>query len=66
MFNIKGFLYLAAFGVWVYLIMTDGEKLKTFYDALLWYGQNTLVVITVLYIILLLLQIFVSIEDTEN
>jgi uncharacterized membrane protein len=66
MFNLKGFLYLIAFGVWVYLIMADGEGFKTFYDALIGYGQNTLMIITVLYIAILLLQFFVGIEDTEN
>lgn len=66
MLNLKGVLFLLAFGVWVYLLMNDSSVFLTLYDAVLFHGTNTLMIIVVLYIAILLLQFFISIDDVQK
>ena len=66
MLNLKGFLILMAFSIWVYVMMTNKGSFESAYDALLSYGQDTLLVIVVCYILIVLLQFFVGIEDVEK
>ena len=65
MLNLKGFLILIAFGVWVY-VMTNKESFDSALEALFSYGQDTLIIITVVYILIILLQSFIGIEDAEK
>ena len=66
MLNLKGFLILIAFSIWVYLMMTNNGSFESDFEALLSYGQDTLMIIIVCYILILLLQFFVGIEDAEE
>ena len=63
MLNLKGFLILSAFGIWVYLMMSIKESFGSIKDALISYGSNTLFVIMALYIFIILLEFFLDIGD---
>jgi len=66
MFNMKGILILIAFGVWVNLMIGVKENYATLKDAIYALSGNTLLVITVTYIILVIIGIFVETHDTDR
>lgn len=66
MLNLKGFLILIAFGIWVYTMMSIEESFGSIKNAIFSYGGNTLFIITILYILIILLQFFVGIDDTDK
>lgn len=63
--NVKGFLYLTAFAIWVFVIMETSDNITSINDAVFSYGGSTLVVIGVLYIILIVLEFLVDLEDID-
>ncbi|MDM5272334.1 hypothetical protein PGH07_09080 [Sulfurovum sp. zt1-1] len=65
MLNLKGFLFLIAFGIWVY-VMSHKESFDSALEALFSYGQDTLIIISIFYVLIVLLQFFVGIEDAEK
>jgi len=65
MLNLKTLLMLLAFGVWVYVMMyfaDSGESLK---DAIFSYGGNTLIIISIAYILLILLELLIDTGDID-
>jgi len=66
MLNLKGFLILIAFGIWVYVIMNSGESIQSTKEAIYSYGGNTLLIISVLYILIILLEFFIDIEKINK
>jgi len=66
MFNMKGILILIAFGIWVNLVIGIKENYATLKDAVLALGGNTLFIITVTYILLVIVGIFIEGEDTDR
>ncbi|AKF24195.1 hypothetical protein YH65_01380 [Sulfurovum lithotrophicum] len=66
MFNMKGILILIAFGVWINLMMGIKENYETLKDAIYALSGNTLLVITVTYVILVIIGIFVETKDTDR
>ncbi len=65
MLNLKGFLILIAFGVWVTLMMEIGENTDTLKNALMAYGSNTLFVVVLAYVALVILGLFLEGESAE-
>ncbi len=65
MLNLKGMLYLTAFTVWIFVIMDISDTLEFTKEAVLSYGGSTAVVIFIFYIIFLLLEFFVDVEDLD-
>jgi TRAP-type C4-dicarboxylate transport system permease large subunit len=65
MLNLRGFLILISFGVWVTLMMEIKENFDTLKDAIMAYGSNTLLMIIVTYIILVILGLFIEGESAE-
>ena len=63
MLNLKGFLILSAFGIWVYIMMNMEEIYGAAKDTFLYYTGNTLFIIMVLYILIILLEFFLDIGD---
>lgn len=63
MLNLKGFLILSAFGIWVYIMMNMEEIYGSAKDTFLYYSGNTLFIIMVLYILIILLEFFLDIGD---
>jgi|GEM_PF-3303944 len=63
MLNLKWFLILSAFIIWVYVMMNMKEIYGSIKDTLLYYGGNTLFIIMVLYILIILLEFFLDIGD---
>jgi len=63
MLNLKGFLILSAFGIWVYVMMNMEELYGSAKESFLYYGGNTLFIIMVLYILIILLEFFLDIGD---
>ena len=66
MLNLKGFLILSAFAVWVYILMDMDKIIESTQDAFYTYGGGFFVIICVIYIIIILLEFFVDIEDTDK
>ena len=66
MFNLKGFLILIAFAIWVYIIMNNGESFNSAKDALLSYGGNALLIIAVFYILIIFIEFFIGIDDSKK
>ena len=65
MLNFKGMLYLIAFSIWVYVMMDIADTLHFSKDAILSYGGSTALIIFAVYIIFLLLELFIDIEDLD-
>ena len=65
MLNLKGFLILIAFGVWVTLMMEIHKNFDTLKDAIMAYGSNTLFVVVVAYVVLVILGLFIEGESAE-
>ncbi len=65
-FNLKTFLILFAFGIWVYVMMYVADSGESVMDAIISYGGNTIVIISVSYVVLLLFEMFVDIGDTGS
>lgn len=63
MLNFKGFLILSAFGIWVYVMMNMEELYGAAKDTYMYYAGNTLFIIMVLYILIILLELFLDIGD---
>ena len=63
MLNLKGMLYLTAFAVWIFVMMDISDTLEFTKEAILSYGSNTAVIIFIFYVMFLLLEFFVDIED---
>lgn len=66
MLNMKGFLILIAFGIWSYIILGLGESTKSAIDELIYYGGNTILVVTLLYVFLIVLELFIDTEDLDS
>lgn len=66
MFNMKGILILIAFGVWVNLMIGIKDHYETLKDAIYELSGNTLMVITVTYVLLVIIGIFVETKDTDR
>jgi len=66
MFNVKGFLILIAFGIWVNLMMGEEKSFKSAEEALLSYGGNTLAVISVTYVLFVILGLFIETKSTDR
>jgi len=64
--NLKGILILLAFGIWVNLLIGVKEHLGSIEEALAAMGGNTLVIITVTYVIIVILGIFFEAEQTDR
>ena len=65
MLNLKGFLYLTAFAIWVFVIMEISDDMASLKDAVFSYGGATLVIIGVLYILLILMEFLIDLEDID-
>lgn len=65
MLNLKGMLYLTAFSVWIFVMMDISDTLEFTKEAILSYGSNTAVIIFIFYVIFLLLEFFVDVEDLD-
>ena len=63
MLNLKWFLILSAFIVWIYVMMNIEEIYGSIKDTLLYYAGNTLFIIMVLYILIILVELFLDIGD---
>jgi len=63
MLNLKGMLYLIAFGIWVFIMMRIADTLHFSKEAILSYGGSTALIIFSVYILFLLLELFLDIED---
>jgi len=66
MLNLKGFLILSAFSVLVYVLMDMDKIIESTKDAIYTYGGSFFVTISVIYILIILLEFFVGIEDTDK
>ena len=66
MFNMKGVLILAAFGIWVNLMIGISENYESLKDAMLALGGNTFFIVIITYILLVILGIFIEGESTDN
>jgi len=66
MFNMKGILILLAFGIWVNLIIGINKHFDSIKDAILVYSSNTLIVITVTYLIFVIIGLFIETHDTDR
>lgn len=66
MFNMKGILILAAFGIWVNLLIGIKENYQSLKDAILALSGNTFFMIISTYILLVVLGIFIECEDTDS
>ncbi|SFV90636.1 hypothetical protein MNB_SV-4-313 [hydrothermal vent metagenome] len=64
--NLKGILILLAFGIWVNLIIGVKENLHSVEDALYQLGGNTILIITVTYVVLVIVGIFFEAEQTDR
>ena len=62
LFNMKGIVYLAAFAIWVIILMDLPEEISSVKDFISAYGSNILVIISFIYIAIVLLEFFVDIE----
>ena len=65
MLNFKGFLYLVAFGIWVFVLMNMSEEITSIQDAAYSYGGSALVIMCLVYIVIILLEFFVDIKDLD-
>ena len=65
MLNLKGMLYLIAFSVWIFVMMDIADTSDFTKKSILSYGSNTAVIIFIFYIIFLLLEFFVDVEDLD-
>ena len=65
MLSPKTLLMLAAFGIWIYVMMRFSESGDSLRDAIFSYGGNTLIVISIAYILLILLELFIDTRDTD-
>lgn len=63
MLNLKGFLILSAFGIWVYVMMNMEEIYGAAKDTFIYYAGNTLFIIMALYIVIIIVQFFLDIGD---
>ncbi len=64
--NLKGVLILLAFGIWVNLLIGVKEHLTSIEEALRAMGSNTIVIVTVTYVIIVILGIFFEAEQTDR
>jgi len=65
MLNLKGMLYLIAFGIWIFVMMNIADTLEFSKQALLSYGGGTAVIIFIFYMIFLLLEFVIDAEDLD-
>jgi len=65
MMNFKGILYLIAFAIWVYVMMDISDTLGFSKDALLSYAGSTALILFIVYIFMLLIELFIDIEDLD-
>lgn len=65
MFNLKGFVYLVAFAVWVIVMTELSEALAFTKDALYSYGGSTFLIVLIAYIVIVLMEFFVDIERLD-
>ena len=65
MLNLKGMLYLTAFAVWIFVMMNISDTLEFTKEAILSYSSNTAVIIFIFYVVFLLLEFFVDVEDLD-
>ena len=66
MLNLKGFLILSAFAVLVYIIMDMDKIIESTKDAVYTYGGSFFITISVIYVLIILLELFVDIEDIDK
>ena len=66
MLNLKGFLILSAFAILIYILMDMDKIIESTKDAIYTYGGSFFVTISVIYILIILLEFFVGIEDTDK
>lgn len=66
MLNLKGFLILSVFAVFVYVLMNKDEIIESTKDAVYTYGGGFFVTISVIYILIILLELFVDIDDVDK
>jgi len=66
MLNLKGFLILSAFAILVYVLMDMDKIIESTEDAIYTYGGSFFITITMIYILIILLEFFVGIEDTDK
>ena len=65
MLNLKGMLYLIAFGIWIFVMISIADTLEFGNEALLSYGGSTAVIIFILYMIFVLLEFVIDVEDLD-
>lgn len=65
MLNLKGMLYLIAFGIWIFVMMNIADTLEFSKEALLSYGGGTAIIILILYMIFVLLEFVIDVEDLD-
>jgi len=63
MLNLKGFLALLAFAILIYVLMDMDKIIESTEDAIYTYGGSFFITITVIYILIILLELFV---DTDR
>jgi len=68
LFNMKGILILIAFGVWINLIIGIKEDFGSFKEMIFSFsfGENTLTVIIVTYILFVILGLFIEGKSTDR
>jgi len=60
--NFKGFLIFMAFAIWVYIIMNIDEEIRSIET----YAGSVLIVSSILYILIILLEFFVDIKNLDK
>ncbi len=58
-------LYLIAFGIWIFVMMSIADILEFSKEALLSYGGGTAAIIFILYMIFVLLEFVIDVEDLD-
>lgn len=66
MLNMKGFIILLGFAIFIYVLMNKDVIIESTKDAIYTYGGNFFVTISVIYILIILLELFVDIDDVDK
>jgi uncharacterized membrane protein YidH (DUF202 family) len=65
MLSFKGALYLLAIGVWIFVMSEIEDDFDFSQTALTSYWGSTALILFVVYIMLVLLELFVDVEDLD-
>jgi hypothetical protein len=65
MLSFKGALYLMAIGVWIFVMSEIGDTLDFSKDALTSYGGSTALILFIVYVMVVLLELSIDVEDLD-